>query len=158
MLLHFERGFNLDADGVREGGEAHRGAGMPSGIAQYLDKQVGAAVDHARLPTERWIAVNHAEDLDGSLDPIELSQCILGRCQDLQANRPRGGVRVLDADLGVDLARGMVAGRPGAADPKHISHELMTNVVRGWFHRFRKLDSQVQQSLFRRHDSLLGAS
>ena len=37
---------DLDGDVERQLGESDRGAGVPAGIAEHLDEEVGAAVDH----------------------------------------------------------------------------------------------------------------
>ncbi len=47
---------------------------MLAALAENLDEQVGAAVDHARMIGEVRNGVDHAEQLDDPLDLAEIAQ------------------------------------------------------------------------------------
>jgi hypothetical protein len=55
---------------------------VPTGFAEELHEQVGAAVDHRRRPVEARRAVDHPEYPHDPLDPLEIAELGLERRQD----------------------------------------------------------------------------
>jgi hypothetical protein len=62
---------------------------VPAAIAEHLDEQVGAAVDHLGLVAELGHGVDHAQHLDDALDAIEVAQLGLHHRDQVEAGLAR---------------------------------------------------------------------
>jgi hypothetical protein len=78
-----------------------------------------------------WIAVDHAQHLDGAGNAIERTKGGPGGGENLEPDRPGHEVGVFDAHFRVDLAGGEILGRAGSRDPELIANELVSHVVGG---------------------------
>ena len=81
--------FDLDRHAVRKRAHADRRAGVPSGVAEHLDEQVGAAVDHLGLVLEVGRRVDHAKQLHDVVDPVERARRRVAVTQLWPSPRPK---------------------------------------------------------------------
>ena len=83
-------------------------------IAEHFDEEVGAAVDHLRRVLEFRHRVHHAEHLHHALDAREAAELGLHHRQQVEADRARMLVGLLDRVLAADLAPRALAIGAGA--------------------------------------------
>jgi hypothetical protein len=68
-----EDAFDLDRDAEGQRRRRDGRAGMPPGIAQRLDQEIGGAVDHLGLVGEIGGGVDEAGQLDDPFQPVEIA-------------------------------------------------------------------------------------
>src|SRR3989449_10624411 len=65
---------DLDRNAIGQRSHAYGGAGVLAFVAEHLDKQIRAAVDHLRLVAELGRAVHHAEQLHHAAHAVEAAE------------------------------------------------------------------------------------
>lgn len=65
---------------------------MPAIFSKYRYHQIGTTVDDLRMISEVRYSVDHAEQLDYSLDAAEITECLLQHGNQVDAGQP--GVHV----------------------------------------------------------------
>ncbi len=77
---------------------------MLAGLAEDLDKEVGASVDDARMIFEVRHGIDHAEQLDHALHAGEVTKSVVHDRKQVDAGEPRMLIGLFDADVAADLA------------------------------------------------------
>src|SRR4029077_6554544 len=65
--------FDFDRDAARQRAGPDRGPGMPAGIAEHLDHQIGGAVDDLRHVGEIGCAVDEPAEPQAAADAVEIA-------------------------------------------------------------------------------------
>jgi len=65
--------FNFDSNVKGQFGKSHRTSSVMSGFAEYIDEKIRASVYDSRGLVEAGSDIDHAEDFDDPLDPIEIT-------------------------------------------------------------------------------------
>src|SRR5262245_63938941 len=102
-----------------------------------------------RRPVEARRAVDHPEHPHDPLDPVEIAELGLERRQHREPGHPRRLARLLQAEVGADLAGDPPLSilRAVAADPDQVAVDDAAEVVPyGWEHR-RQHDPQLPHPL-----------
>src|SRR2546425_11618555 len=95
---------DLDRDAVGQRSHAYGGAGVLALVAEHLDEQVRAAVDHLRLVGELGRAVHHAEQLHHALHAVEAAELGLHHREQREPDRARVLVALFHRELRAELA------------------------------------------------------
>src|SRR6516165_1188807 len=113
---------DLDRYSTRQRAHTYRRAGVPAGLAEYLDKEVGAAIDDLRVILEIGCGIDHSEHLDDVLTAAEIAaERILDRRDQDEPDAARVTVPFVDRHAGGELAfRHCAAGVVGRALPRKI--------------------------------------
>ena len=77
---------------------------MAADVAEYLDEQIGAAIDDFRRVVEVRYRVDHAEQLDDEVDAVERTERVAHGGKKSEADEPCAPVAFLDADVGAEFA------------------------------------------------------
>ncbi len=112
---------------------------MTPRIAEYVDEQIRAAVDHARMLGKLRRRVDHPQQLDHLLHAAEIAQFVVQYRQQIEADELRMPVGFVGGHGLADLARHQVAGfveRPLAGQEQQIA---FTRAVREIADRRRHL-------------------
>ncbi len=127
---------------------------MPAAIAEHLDEQVGAAVDHFGLMAELGHGVDHAQHLDDPLHAIEVAELGLHDRDQAQAGLAGVAVGLLDGEVAPDLAgRQWLARQAGAlaGEVEQVAGAHGIHVVRHRRGRLGELDAELLQPPFGLH-------
>lgn len=71
---------------------------MPTGIAEYIDEQIRAAVDHVRMLGEIRRRVDHVQQLDDLLHAPQIAEFVMQHGEQSQPDHLRVPVRFVRAD------------------------------------------------------------
>src|SRR5580658_4946616 len=98
---------------------------MAAGLAEHLDKQVGAAIDDFRRVVEVGRGVDHAKELDDEVDAVERAKRVTHGREQSEADQPGAPVALLDADIGAELTGQMnpVLARTLAGEVEDVAGE-----------------------------------
>src|SRR6267378_4704865 len=140
---------DLDRDAVGQRSHADGRAGVLALVAEHLDEQVRAAVDHLGLVGELRRAVHHAEQLHHALDAVEAAQFGLHHREQREPDRARVLVALLDAELGAELA--FHRARALAGEKQQVAGAHGVHVVGDRRARRGELDAQLLETFFRAH-------
>src|SRR5262249_9917190 len=138
-----------------QGAHADRRARVLAALAEHLDEEVGAAVDHLGLVLEVGHGVHHAEHLDHALHLVEAAELGAHHRDKVEAHGARVLVGLFHGVLAPDLALRPLAvlarARALAGEEKKIARAHRVHVV-GHRRRHRaELDFEVLQPLFGTH-------
>ena len=86
-------------------------------LAEHLDEEVRAAVDHLRLLAEIRHGIHHAEELHDTPNAIEVAELLLQHRKQVQTDEAGVLRRLLGRDVGPDLALRKLAVGPRRHHP-----------------------------------------
>src|SRR5262249_38187045 len=148
----FEGCFDLDRDAARQRRRADRGAGVLSGVAEYLDHQVGGAVDDLRHIGEVGCAIDKAANPQATAYAVKIAAGGDAEMRDeVQRAETRGLLAVGDADAGAELPDKApfavpLADLPG--DEDLIAGEGERHVIGQGRRRLRQFDAKLTEPRF----------
>ena len=114
-------GFDLDRHAIGQRAHADRRAGMPPGITQHLDQQIGAAVDDLRVIGEVRFRIDHAEQLDDGLDAAEFAESRFRDGQQIEPGQAGILIGLFDGRIAAEATRTVGAVRRFGPCPERYS-------------------------------------
>src|SRR5665213_166797 len=142
--------FDFDRDSQWQGTDADRGAGMLAGIAEYLDHQIGGAVDDLRHLGELGGAVDEPAEAKHPLHLVEVAAAGDPQMrQDVEGAEPGGLLPIGDADPGAELADefGLAVAHADLARHDHeIARAGERYIIRDRRGHRRQLDAELDET------------
>src|SRR6266516_30227 len=128
---------------------------MAACFAEHFNKQIGTAVDDFGRVVEIRRGVDHAEQFDDEIDPVERAERIAHGGKETQSDEPRAAVALLDTDVYAKFAGELDAFTVARALPRQIedvSDEAIGQIIGDRLLQFRQHNAELFQARFRTHD------
>src|SRR4051794_3387329 len=101
----FEGCLDLYRDAAGQRAVADSGPGVPAGIAEHFDHQVGSAVDHLRHVGEVGRAIDEAAEPQATPNPVEIAAAGDAQLsQDIEGAEPRRRPALVNGNAAAELA------------------------------------------------------
>src|SRR5437868_2922219 len=123
--------------------------------ASHFNQQIGTAVDNFGRVIEIRRGVDHAEQFDDKIDPIERAERIAHGGKKAEPDEPRAAITFLDTDVYAKFAGELDAftvARPLPRQIEDVSNETIGQIVGDRLLQFRQHDAELFQARFRTHD------
>src|SRR5688572_25563743 len=133
---------------------------MDAALAEHLDHQVGAAVEHLRVLLELGCRVDEALEPDDAHHAIEVAELQRNRRKDVETRRSRERIALRGRELAAELALGRRSAfreRALARDEEQVPGPSAVCIVGRGIARGGQCDAQLLQLLRDLHVSLRSA-